>query len=152
MIFLQREDKKHLMKHIDALLQAAQELEIPISELSKSEAENHIHSVIKKYCPVKTTGHLSLGHNSVSLSIDKYEFLYSEILPSEPAYIFFEQDGRNKNSVAIINDAKQLCRVMENTYGMEYFVTNKHADYLIAVNWYVVEVGGSAIEWLEKIK
>jgi len=41
---------------------------------------------------------------------------------------------------------------MKKSYGMEYFVSNKNADFLIAVNWYVIEVAGLAIGYLNELK
>lgn len=37
---------------------------------------------------------------------------------------------------------------MEESFGMEYFVSNKTSDYLLAVNWYVIEGVGIAKDWL----
>jgi hypothetical protein len=51
----------------------------------------------------------------------------------------------------VIKDAKLIGNLMESSYGMEYFVSNEKADFLIAVNWYVIEVAGSAIESLTKL-
>lgn len=79
------------------------------------------------------------------------EFSYSEYLESEPAYIFFDQEGRDRNSVVVVKDTKLIGLLMENSYGMEYFVSNEKADFLIAVNWYVVEAAGSAVESLNEL-
>lgn len=59
-------------------------------------------------------------------------------------YIFFDQENHNRSKVVVIDDAKKLGQIMENSYGMEYFVSNEKADYLLAVNWYVIEGEGSA--------
>lgn len=40
---------------------------------------------------------------------------------------------------------------MENSFGMEYFVSNEKTDFLIAVNWYVIQIAGSAINDLNKL-
>jgi hypothetical protein len=48
-------------------------------------------------------------------------------------------------------DAKLEGQLMANSYGMEYFVSNERADFLISVNWYVINVAGTAIDSLQKL-
>lgn len=38
-----------------------------------------------------------------------------------------------------IHSGRRLGEIMENSFGMEYFVTNKDFAYLLAINWYVIE-------------
>lgn len=47
-------------------------------------------------------------------------------------------------------NAKLIGDLMENSFGMEYFVSNEKLDFLIAVNWYAIEVAGSAIQFLSQ--
>ena len=49
----------------------------------------------------------------------------------------------------MIKNAKLIGRLMENSFGMEYFVSNEKVNFLIAVNWYVIEVAGDARKWFE---
>ncbi|NEW04638.1 hypothetical protein GK047_01185 [Paenibacillus sp. SYP-B3998] len=126
-------------------------LGIDIVILNDNDSNNYIKSIINKFKPFKIIGHLSIGNDSLTIPLEKYEFLYSKLLNCEPAYIFFDQEGFDRNTVVVVKDAKLIGSLMENSYGMEYFISNEKLDYLIAVNWYVIEASGSAIEYLSKL-
>lgn len=65
---------------------------------------------------------------------------------------FFEQNKvLNKKIVVKIEDLRLLGKILENSFGMEYFLTNEKMDFLIAVNWYVIEVSGTAKTKLKKL-
>ena len=140
------------MDNADELLKASAILEIPGILLGKQESAEYIKRVIKIFAPQKISGHLSIyNNNSISIPLEKYEFSYSNYLDDEPAYIFFDQENHNREKVVIISEGKKLCHILENAYGMEYFVSNENAEYLLAVNWYVIEGAGSAKHWLSKL-
>jgi hypothetical protein len=139
------------MSNSDELIRACRELQIDCSLLQQHEASQYINNVLQKYNPRKTSGHLAIGGDSISVPLEKYEFTYSQHLPSEPVYVFFDQDGSEKKKVLVINDGRQLCSVMEESFGMEYFVSNAKMDYLIVVNWYVIEGVGASKNWLIKL-
>ncbi len=42
-----------------------------------------------------------------------------------------------------IENGRNFCSILKNAYGMEYFISNENANYLVAVNWYVIEGAGS---------
>ncbi|GBG07211.1 hypothetical protein PAT3040_01759 [Paenibacillus agaridevorans] len=134
------------------LLKTGGNLGIDTILLSELESERYIKRVLGFFRPYKTTGHLSIGtEESRVLPLEQNEFTFSSHLKSEPAYIFFDQEGFDKNSVVVVNDAKLIGQLMENSFGMEYFVSNQKADFLIAVNWYVINVAGTAIDSLKKL-
>ncbi len=123
------------------LLTTANRINIEVELLDLAEASNFINSVIERYNPWKTTGHLSIGQeNSTKLKTEENEFTFSKLLPNEPAFIFFEQNTFNKDTVVCIKNAKQISQLMENSYGMEYFISNESMSYLISVNWYTIEL------------
>lgn len=49
----------------------------------------------------------------------------------------------NKDVVVIIEDARNISRLMENSSGMEYFISDKDISFLISVNWYSIEYVGN---------
>jgi len=134
------------------LIQVSRDMGIEILVLNENDSKQYIKKVIDIYKPFKITGHLSIGMGTLTIPLEGNEFSYSKYLKSEPAYIFFDQEGPDRNTVVVVNDAKLIGSLMENSYGMEYFVSNKDADFLIAVNWYVIEVAGLAIEFLNELK
>jgi len=136
-----------MLANVKELIDVSKNLGIEIFLLNDRDAQEYIETVFALYNPFKTEGHLGIGENTVSISTEKYEFIYSQYLIEEPAYVFFGQDSNiARKSVIKINNAKILGALFENAYGMEYFVSNEAMDYLIAVNWYTIEVAGTAIE------
>jgi len=133
------------------LADVGNKLGIQVTLLDKNTSEKIIKRTVDHFVPYKTAGHLSIGNNAMTFPLESYEFTYTEYLKSEPAYIFFDQSNFNRNQVAVINDAKKLGFLMENSFGMEYFVSNESLEYLIAVNWYVIEASGSVVDLLSNI-
>jgi hypothetical protein len=119
--------------------------------LDDNSSKDYIKRVISKFKPLKIAGHLAIGANSQTISLEKYEYSYSKYLNSEPALLFFDQEGLDRNTVVVVKDAKLVGDLMENSYGMEYFLSNEKLDYLIAVNWYVIEVSDSVIPLLTNL-
>ena len=113
--------------------------------LGQEIANSYITDVLNKFNPYKATGHLSVGSPvSKKLSTEEHEFSFSENLPDEPIYIFFEQDNTHKGQVFILNQAQMLGMLLKECFGMEYFISNKEQTYLISVNWYTIEILGLA--------
>jgi len=139
------------MNNADELTKTGRELHIECRLLKGTEAFNYIHRVIQTFNPRKTSGHLAIGGDSITIPLEKYEFSFSEYLKCEPVYVFFDQENYDRNKVVVVHDGQQLGKLMENSFAMEYFVSNAKADYLLAINWYVIEGVGTAKNWLEKL-
>lgn len=137
------------MGNIDELERACGELDIRSEALSREESVKIITEVLNKYKVGKTSGHLAICHDSISIPIEDYEFTYSSNLDDEAIYVFFDQEGYSKKQVIEISSGQRLGEIMENSFGMEYFVTNRDFTYLLAVNWYVIEGAGSAKRWIK---
>jgi hypothetical protein len=138
-----------ILDYIKELIEVGNKLNIETFSLNENDAKGYIEDVLALYNPFKTDGHLGIGENSVLISTEKYEFTYSQYLKEEPAYVFWGQASNiAKKSVVKITNAKRLGELFENSYGMEYFVSNKAMNYLIAVNWYTIEIAGIAIQYL----
>ena len=88
----------------------------------------------------------------MSLQVFKVEFTYSKYLNAEAGYIFFDQTGEERDMVIYIENVQKTSLLMEHSFGIEYFLTNESFDYLIAVNWYTLEVVGSAVAKLRDSK
>src|SRR5574337_261008 len=128
---------KKPMTILNALTTACNELGVQYAVMESQEATNYIQSVIKKYNITKTSGHVTLpSEDSISIPFEEFELIYSEYMKNEPACLFFDQESDDRKNVFIINDARRICEVMGNTFGIEYFVSNREQDYVIAVNWY----------------
>lgn len=130
------------------ILRAAGEAGCACHVLPTAEAEYFISSVLARYKPEKISGHLAISHDSIAIPLERYEFTFSKSLPQQPAYLFFDQTGADQGAVVALHDGRTLGTVLEHAFGIEYFVSNDRHDYLIAVNWYVIEGAGAAAEWM----
>jgi len=131
------------------LIAAGNRAKINVELLDANVSSKYIEQLLITFNPFKTTGHLGIVINSLTISLEENEFSFFEFLNSEPAYIFFDQDDPQGKSVVVkIEDAKVAGRVFEDSFGMEYFLSNEQMDYLVAVNWYVIEFAGTAKEKL----
>ncbi|QXX08946.1 hypothetical protein KW548_17700 [Vibrio neptunius] len=131
------------MSNADEIVNVGKELGIKCSLLAEVEGKALVSKVLDKFEPFKVTGHLAIDRDSISIPLEGNEFSYSERLDNEDAFIFFDQEGDDRKRVVHIEDARTICRIMENSFGMEYFLSNKNATYLVAVNWYTIEVAGT---------
>lgn len=141
------------MRKVDELLKSSVELGISLKILSEANSKTYISNTLKKFNPDRTTGHLSIGESYFRMDTERYEFSFSKYLEQEPALIFFEQSDRKKSKIVLeIENATQVSSLFENAFGMEYFITNRNLDYLIAVNWYGIQVVGTAEEKLSDLE
>lgn len=141
-----------MITQANELLDIGNALHIKVQLLTDEEGKEHIHKALDLWKPFKTTGHLGIGHDTIHLPIDMWEFSYMEYLCQESGYVFFEQTtDLYKKTVVKIQDIRALGKILEKEFGMEYFLTNEKMDFLIAVNWYTIEVCGAAKRRLEKL-
>lgn len=59
-----------------------------------------------------------------------------------PAFVFFEKSVINRRDVVVFEDARSVSSLMENSHGMEYFISDAVLSYLVTVNWYSIEYVG----------
>ncbi len=137
------------MNHLKELMCVGSKINVSSHSIIGDEANTYIESIFHKYKPERKIGHLMIGGDSIAISAEKYDSVYSKELPPIKGYVFFEQNKFNKNNIFVIDDVSCLCDVMNEAYGMEYFVSDENLDFLIAVNWYVVEAAGIARRWLQ---
>ena len=132
-----------MIAEAEEIITVGKKLNIKAELLADDEAESFIQRTLDLFTPFRTTGHLGIGHDYITLPIDKWEFSYMEYLSQESGYIFFSQNNRlSGRTVVKIENLQELGKILDESFGMEYFLTNKNADFLIAVNWYVVEISG----------
>ncbi|WP_439893719.1 hypothetical protein ACS7SF_19080 (plasmid) [Ralstonia sp. 25C] len=123
-------------------MRVAGEMSIAARLLSKDEGCAYIASVFSKFNPWKREGHVSIGDDVKKLRTEDCEFSFSRSMRGGPAFIFFEQNQVNRCDVVVVEDARNISLLMKNGHGMEYFISDNALNYLIAVNWYVIEYVG----------
>jgi hypothetical protein len=136
------EMENHVFLHkIEELKTVAKKLFLMHSVIEGEIAERFIKNTFDKFKPFKITDHLSIGSEvSKKLPTDEYEFVFSEKYLSGTVYIFFEQDYYNKNQIFVLKEGKYFSKLIEECYGMEYFITDEKNSFLISVNWYTIEI------------
>jgi hypothetical protein len=87
------------MNNHEELLKASQELNIESYLLPSEEGLSYIDDVFRKYNPHKTSGHLSIYPDSVSISLGEHEFTYPRFLTLDPVYVFSAQEGSDAGKV-----------------------------------------------------
>lgn len=120
-----------MIPEIEELLNIGKELNINIELLTDNESKVCINNILNLFNPFKVTWNIYAKKKDIS---------------------FFEQvNNANKRMVVKIENLKLLGKILEKSFGMEYFLTNEKMDFLIAVNWYVIEVSGTAKETRKKV-
>lgn len=132
----------HRSSHASELIRVAGEMSIAARLLSKDEGCAYIASVFGKFHPWKTEGHVSIGDDVKKIRTEDCEFSFSRSMRGDVAFIFFEQNQVNRCDVVRVGDARDISLLIENSHGMEYFISDAGLTYLIAVNWYVIEYVG----------
>lgn len=134
------------------LISVGQELNIELKLLEYKKAQEDINNILQLFRPFRTNGHIGIGHDSIDLPLERWEYSYMKYLSREEGYIFFGQTSKlSKQTMIKIRDVRLLGEVLEKSYGLEYFLTNRDKDFLIAVNWYTIEGIGSVKECFAKL-
>jgi hypothetical protein len=135
---------------IEEFVRDGELINIEVIGLKTDDARNYIDMVLGKHSPKLISAHLSIGSSPKILKIPiKYEFKYSECLPNEPVYLFFDQYCKGREAVITIKNGKDIGKLEIFEC---YFLSNKTADYLVAVNEYAIEYKGDHPEWFDSLK
>lgn len=141
----QQQDKgmenTNFLYKIKELESAAKKLFLEYSIIEGEKAGEFIQETLNKFKVSKITGHLSIDNDvSKKMSTDEHEFTFSKEYLSDAVYIFFEQDYHNKNQIFILKEGTLFSQLIQECYGMEYFITDEKKSFLISVNWYIIEI------------
>ena len=127
---------------INELKSNADKIGLNYSIIKGVEAEKLISKIFKKFDPLRTSGHLAISDNSKIISLEENEFTYTLAIKKQKGYLFFDQEGVDRNLVLEVENVQRVGELMEESFGIEYFLSNSDLSFLIAVNWYVIEVSG----------
>ncbi|WP_394213386.1 hypothetical protein [Psychrobacter piscatorii] len=127
---------------INELKSNADKIGLNYSIIKGVEAEKLISKIFKKFDPLRTSGHLAISDNSKVISLEENEFTYTLAIKKQKGYLFFDQEGVDRNLVLEVENVQRVGELMEESFGIEYFLSNSDLSFLIAVNWYVIEVSG----------
>lgn len=119
-------ENTNFLYKIKELESAAKKLFLEYSIIEAERAGEFIQETINKFKVSKITGHLSIDSEiSKKISTDEHEFTFSKEYLSDTAYVFFEQDYYNKNQIFILKEGTLFSELIQECYGMEYFITDE---------------------------
>ncbi|NLM35481.1 MAG: hypothetical protein GX206_08590 [Clostridiales bacterium] len=131
---------------------AANRLMIKAEEIPTKEAEEIINKVITiyargnidRYIWERVTNEVAINHK------DAWQWINTFISNSE-AIMFFNPSDEKK--AYRLSNGDDVVTILSETYGFEFYITNKEADYLLCFNHHDVLIAcGSAKEWLREYK
>lgn len=130
--------------YFEQLKDAAEILGLRCEILTGEDASTIIETCFQKFKPGRKFGQLAIDNeNSIYLKLSDYEYTFSEKLDDEPVFVFFEQTREKVDVVFKLLNGKNFSRILEECGILEYFLTNETVDYLIAANWYTIEIVGN---------
>ena len=132
------------------ILQTAKSLNINISEVSKNETKALINLIINKYANFEKKDHLWEGFKEeFSIKNQNAWKWIDKILNDQKIIMFFNP---NDEFVAFeFCDKRDIVTILHNTYGFEFYLTNKKLDYVICFNHHDYLIAcGKAIKWLKE--
>lgn len=132
------------------ILKTTKDLNINISEVSHKQTNVLINSIVDKYANSKKKDSIWEGFTE-EFSIhnrDAWKWI-DKILKDKQNIMFFNP---NEESVAFeFCSRKDIVTILYNTYGFEFYLTNKTVDYVMCFNHHdYLVVCGKAIEWLKE--
>lgn len=124
------------------LINSARQLGLDVELAEPGHAGEYIRKVLAKFKPFRVSGHLQIGGDAKSIPAEGNEYLLSKQFKDGIACVFFEQGTLDKDNLVIFKRAKDVSVAIERSFGMEYFISDEAASYLIAVNSYGIEFTG----------
>lgn len=134
------------------IIRASISLGISFSEVSQEKTKLIIGQIINKYCNSKKYKFLWEGFiEKAEINDNDAWRLVKKIVGNEETLMFFNPE--DEKSAFIFLNGEDIEAVLSETFGFEFYLTNKAMDYVICFNHHNFLIGcGRAIEWLKKIK
>ncbi|MEN5208557.1 hypothetical protein ABE493_10620 [Stenotrophomonas terrae] len=132
----------HKFSKARELINSARQLGLDAELAEPGYAGEYIRKVLGKFKPFRVSGHLQIGGGAMSVPTEGNEYALSKQLKEEMGCVFFEQGILDRNNLVVFKNATEISLAIEHSFGMEYFISNEGASYLIAVNFYGIEFAG----------
>lgn len=137
---------------INELASNSESIGLKYCVIEGEEAREIISKVLTKFKPLKTSGHLCLSNSNGVIPLGDNEFTYTLLMKKQKGYLIFDQEGSDRNLVFEVDNIQKVGELMSESFGIEYFLFDERLNFLIAVNWYVIEVSGDCEELKSLIK
>lgn len=136
----------------EQVISVANSLKVIVQSIAVSETESIISKVIEKYCGIGITAPLweNLQNEVAVNNKDAWQWIGDFIGDTETIMFFNPSDERGAFT---FKKGRDVVSVLCETYGFEFYLTNKNLDYLICFNHHDVLIGcGNAADWVSKYK
>lgn len=137
---------------INELANNSESIGLKYCVIEGKKAKEIISKVITKFKPLKTSGHLGISNSNGVIPLGDNEFTYTLQMKKQKGYLIFDQEGSDRNLVFEVDNIQKVGELMSESFGIEYFLFDERLSFLIAVNWYVIEVSGDCEELKGLIK
>ena len=133
----------------EEIMNAVNTLNINVVQISENQSEEIIKKVIKKYTTEKENRYLweeIVDYFSVN-NKDAWKWV-NEFIGNSEAIMFFNNSDERKSF--LFKNGNDLVSVLSETYGFEFYITNKDLTYLLCFNHHDILISsGIAKEWLK---
>lgn len=134
----------------EEIITAVNTLKINVVEISENQSQDIIKKIKKKY--TTENGYIYLWEEMIDYySVNNKEAWQwiNEFIGDSETIMFFNNSDERKSF--IFKNGDDLVSVLSETYGYEFYITNKDLTYLICFNHHdVLIASGTAKQWLEK--
>jgi hypothetical protein len=136
----------------EQIISAVGELNINIQEIQVSDIENIVSQVTDKFAGESNViplwenlkDHISVNNKDAWLWI-------GELIGDTQTIMFFNTS--DEKAAFAFNKGDDVVSVLSETYGFEFYLTNRTTEYLLCFNHHDVLIAcGNATNWLKKYK
>lgn len=125
---------------------------VDLKKIDLIERENIIGLVIKKYIDLKKRG-VGLWEKFThyeSLSDDMAWSYIQNFIEDNECIIFFNQE--EEKEMFLLKSGNDLNYLLSETYGFEFYITNRKCSYLLCFNHHNILYGcGDAEKWIKEM-
>ena len=122
------------------------------SSLLPAEKMNYLYSnIIKHYC-IKNTSFIweSFKDYAYYQNSNAWSLIKDYVKENKCIMFFNKSDDRNG---FLISNGFELQKIIEESFGFEFYITDENLSYLICFNHHDILYGlGKAIDWVKEVK
>ena len=126
---------------------------VEIKKLELNERQKILDTILKKYIDSKKkyTFLWEKFNNYESLNDNKAWNYIKNFVRDDACIMFFNQE--EENEMFLIKSGNDLNYILSETYGFEFYITDKECSYVICFNHHDILYGcGTAVKWIKSLK
>ena len=127
-------------------------IKVIIKKLELNEREEILDLVLKRYIDINKKGAWlweKLIHYEALNDGQAWRYL-KDFVKDNPCIMFF--DSKEEKDMLLIQSGDDLNYILSETYGFEFYITDKQCSYLLCFSHHNILYGcGIAEEWINKI-